>query len=144
MDCSSWLLNLSCDVMMITSNFVIMGNKMQMLQPGSTSSINLDTINCLAERIFIHPEKYIPWITQSCKDLELSKTIFFLAILQSLLVQKNSMPLISSTGAIMYFLFTQFALSLLSRVSFILNFILEFIFLFNHLVSSFTICILAH
>ncbi|KAL5569803.1 hypothetical protein UlMin_026378 [Ulmus minor] len=60
-----------------------------MLQPGSTSSINLDTINCLAERIFIHPEKYIPWITQSCKDFELSKTIFFLAILQSLLVQKN-------------------------------------------------------
>ncbi|PON51074.1 U3 small nucleolar RNA-associated protein [Parasponia andersonii] len=60
-----------------------------MLQPGSISLINLDTITCLAERFLVNPEKYIASITQNCKDFESSKTLFLLVLMQTFLMQKN-------------------------------------------------------
>lgn len=55
--------------------------------PGSLSSINLKTINNMAENFMVHPEDHIAWFVESCSDLELSKTLFFFVLLQSLLIK---------------------------------------------------------
>ncbi|XP_061353134.1 uncharacterized protein At3g06530 [Gastrolobium bilobum] len=55
------------------------------LIPGSLSSINLKTINNMADNFMVHPEDHIAWFIESCSDLELSKTLFFFVLLQSLL-----------------------------------------------------------
>ncbi|XP_020222624.1 uncharacterized protein At3g06530 isoform X2 [Cajanus cajan] len=55
--------------------------------PGSLSSINLKTINNLAENFMVHPEDHVAWFVESCSDLELSKTIFCFVLLQSLLIK---------------------------------------------------------
>ncbi|RDX79717.1 hypothetical protein CR513_39830, partial [Mucuna pruriens] len=55
--------------------------------PGSLSSINLKTINNLAESFMVRPEDHIAWFVESCSDLELSKTLFFFVLLQSLLIK---------------------------------------------------------
>ncbi|TKY57272.1 U3 small nucleolar RNA-associated protein 10 [Spatholobus suberectus] len=57
------------------------------LVPGSLSSINLKTINNMAENFMVHPEDHITWFVESCSDLELSKTLFFFVLLQSLLIK---------------------------------------------------------
>ncbi|KAJ1389579.1 U3 small nucleolar RNA-associated protein 10 [Sesbania bispinosa] len=54
---------------------------------GSFSSINLKTINNMAENFMVHPEEHIAWFVESCNDSELSKTLFFLVLLQSLLIK---------------------------------------------------------
>ncbi|KAK7320388.1 hypothetical protein VNO77_29813 [Canavalia gladiata] len=53
---------------------------------GSLSSINLKTINNMAANFIVHPQDHIAWFVESCSDLELSKTLFFFVILQSLLI----------------------------------------------------------
>ncbi|ONI24972.1 hypothetical protein PRUPE_2G273000 [Prunus persica] len=58
-------------------------------QPGSLSSINMDTIASLAGRFSLHPEEFMPWLIKSSNDFELSKTQFFLVMMQTLLIQKN-------------------------------------------------------
>ncbi|XP_004517296.1 uncharacterized protein At3g06530-like [Cicer arietinum] len=55
--------------------------------PGSLSSINLKVINNLAGNFMVHPEDNIAWFSESCNDSELSKTLFFFVLLQSLLIQ---------------------------------------------------------
>ncbi|KAK9292213.1 hypothetical protein L1049_020175 [Liquidambar formosana] len=59
------------------------------LQPGSISSINMNTVSCLAETFSVHPEEYMPWLIECCNDFELSKTLFFLIMMQSLTMQKD-------------------------------------------------------
>ncbi|PNX94133.1 U3 small nucleolar RNA-associated protein, partial [Trifolium pratense] len=56
--------------------------------PGSLSSINLKVINSLAGNFMAHPEDNISWFVESCNDSELSKTLFFFVLLQSLLLIK--------------------------------------------------------
>ncbi|CAB4271187.1 unnamed protein product [Prunus armeniaca] len=58
-------------------------------QAGSLSSINMDTIASLAGRFSLHPEEFMPWLIKSSNDFELSKTQFFLVMMQTLLIQKN-------------------------------------------------------
>ncbi|XP_062092226.1 uncharacterized protein At3g06530 [Humulus lupulus] len=60
-----------------------------MLQPGSISSMNMDTVTFLAERFLMHPEQYIASITENFKESTSSKTLFLLVIMQSFLMQKN-------------------------------------------------------
>ncbi|KAE9614797.1 hypothetical protein Lal_00036146 [Lupinus albus] len=55
--------------------------------PGSLSSINLRTINNMAENFMVQPEDHIVWFVDNCSDLELSKTLFFFVVLQSLLIK---------------------------------------------------------
>ncbi|XP_015973198.1 uncharacterized protein At3g06530 [Arachis duranensis] len=54
---------------------------------GRLSSINLKTINNLADNFMSHPEDHIAWFVDSCSDLELSKTLFFFVLLQSFLTK---------------------------------------------------------
>ncbi|KAL2316770.1 hypothetical protein Fmac_030646 [Flemingia macrophylla] len=54
---------------------------------GSLSSINLKTINNLAENFMVHPEDHIAWFVECCSDLELSKTLFYFVLFQSLLIK---------------------------------------------------------
>ncbi|XP_027329398.1 uncharacterized protein At3g06530 isoform X2 [Abrus precatorius] len=54
--------------------------------PGSLSSINLKTINNMANNFMVHPEDHIAWFVESCCNLELSKTLFFFVLLQSLMI----------------------------------------------------------
>ncbi|KAI5444030.1 hypothetical protein KIW84_012591 [Lathyrus oleraceus] len=56
---------------------------------GSLSSINLKVINNLASNFMAHPEDNIVWFVESCNDSELSKTLFFFVLLQSLLLVKS-------------------------------------------------------
>nr|XP_011470044.1 PREDICTED: uncharacterized protein At3g06530 isoform X2 [Fragaria vesca subsp. vesca] len=60
------------------------------LQPGSLSSINMATITSLASRFLLHPEKSMPWLVQSSNEFELSKTLFFLVMMQTVLIEKES------------------------------------------------------
>ncbi|KAH1239140.1 Uncharacterized protein GmHk_08G023642 [Glycine max] len=57
------------------------------LIPGSLSSINLKTMNNMAKNFMVHPKEHIVWFVESCSDLELSKTLFFFVLLQSLLIK---------------------------------------------------------
>ncbi|KAG5109390.1 hypothetical protein JHK82_038613 [Glycine max] len=57
------------------------------LIPGSLSSINLKTIDNMAKNFMVHPKEHIAWFVESCSDLELSKTLFFFVLLQSLLIK---------------------------------------------------------
>ncbi|GAU49365.1 hypothetical protein TSUD_252390 [Trifolium subterraneum] len=57
--------------------------------PGSLSSINLKVINSLAGNFMAHPEDNISWFVESCNDSELSKTLFFFVLFQSLLLIKT-------------------------------------------------------
>lgn len=58
-------------------------------EPESLSTINVDTISCLAKTFSVHPEEYIPWFVECFNDFELSKTTIFLVMLQSLMMQKH-------------------------------------------------------
>lgn len=60
---------------------------------GSLPSINLKTINNMAENFTVQPEDHIAWFVDSCSDLELSKTFFFFVLLQSLLIKTNGLYL---------------------------------------------------
>ncbi|CAI8586853.1 unnamed protein product [Vicia faba] len=53
---------------------------------GSYSSISLKVINNLASNFIVNPEDNIAWFVESCNDSELSKTLFFFVLLQSLLL----------------------------------------------------------
>ncbi|KAK7300089.1 hypothetical protein RJT34_10922 [Clitoria ternatea] len=60
---------------------------------GSLSSFNLKTINNMAENFMVHHEDHIAWFVESCSDLEQSKTLFFLVLLQSLLINSNGVDI---------------------------------------------------
>ncbi|XP_014504568.1 uncharacterized protein At3g06530 isoform X1 [Vigna radiata var. radiata] len=57
------------------------------LIPGSLSSINLKIVNKMAENFLVHPEDHVNWFVECCSDLELSKTLFFFVLLQSLCIK---------------------------------------------------------
>lgn len=63
-------------------------NLMQTLEHEHISSVNMDTIRALAETLSRHPEEYMPWLVECCKFSELSKTFFFLVLLQSFTMPK--------------------------------------------------------
>lgn len=56
---------------------------------GGISSLNLGTVNSLAETLLQHPDEYIPWLASSCSDYESSKTLFFLIMMQSFSLSEN-------------------------------------------------------
>ncbi|KAG4399730.1 hypothetical protein GLYMA_08G286950v4 [Glycine max] len=44
-------------------------------------------MNNMAKNFMVHPKEHIVWFVESCSDLELSKTLFFFVLLQSLLIK---------------------------------------------------------
>ncbi|XP_068328989.1 uncharacterized protein At3g06530-like [Pyrus communis] len=58
-------------------------------QPGRLSSINMDTITGLASKFLLHPEEFMPWLINSANAFEPSRTLFFLVMMQTLVIQKN-------------------------------------------------------
>ncbi|KAK9913977.1 hypothetical protein M0R45_037776 [Rubus argutus] len=64
-------------------------NTEQTLKPGSLPSINMVTVTSLASRFLLNPEEFMPWLVKSSNDFELSKTHFFLVMMQTLLIGKN-------------------------------------------------------
>ncbi|KAL6531214.1 hypothetical protein OROHE_014283 [Orobanche hederae] len=48
------------------------------------TSINMENISKLAETFSLRPEEYMPWLVKCCNSHEISKTLFFLILLQSL------------------------------------------------------------
>ncbi|XP_050386752.1 uncharacterized protein At3g06530 isoform X2 [Argentina anserina] len=71
-------------------NLAAAGNTEQTLQTGSLSSINMATITSLASRFLLQPGNIMPWLVQSSNDFELSKTHFFLVMMQTILIEKES------------------------------------------------------
>ncbi|KAI3712588.1 hypothetical protein L1987_71147 [Smallanthus sonchifolius] len=51
----------------------------------STSVVNMDNISVMAEYFLANFDEYVRWFVGYCLDLELSKTLFFLILLQSLM-----------------------------------------------------------
>ncbi|KAL6980906.1 hypothetical protein U1Q18_022542 [Sarracenia purpurea var. burkii] len=56
---------------------------MQRLEHGRISSLNMHTVRGLAETFSMHPEEFVSWLVECCKFSELSKTVFFLVLLES-------------------------------------------------------------
>ncbi|KFK38114.1 hypothetical protein AALP_AA3G071300 [Arabis alpina] len=50
----------------------------------SVSALNMDIINKLVDTFMMHPGDFIQWLTDSCQDAPLSKTLFFMLLMQSL------------------------------------------------------------
>lgn len=44
----------------------------------------MDIINKLVEAFMMHPGDYIQWLTVSCRDFTLSKTLFYMLLMHSL------------------------------------------------------------
>lgn len=61
---------------------------LQKLDRGCISSINIENISKLAQTFSLCPEEYLPWLVKCCNSHELSKTLFFLVLLQSLKMLK--------------------------------------------------------
>ncbi|OVA04123.1 BP28 [Macleaya cordata] len=55
----------------------------------SLTSINMETIGAFAATFSARPKEYMPWLIECSNGLELSKTLFFLLILQSFTIQKG-------------------------------------------------------
>ncbi|XP_020540628.2 uncharacterized protein At3g06530 isoform X2 [Jatropha curcas] len=53
------------------------------------SAVNMKLISSLAETFTMQPDEHISWIIESCNDFSLSKTVFFLVVMESFLNQKN-------------------------------------------------------
>ncbi|KAK4480629.1 hypothetical protein RD792_013707 [Penstemon davidsonii] len=66
------------------------------LEMGPMSSINMENVSKLAMTFSASPEEYIPWLVKCCKSQELSKTLFFLVLLQSLKMMKTDVGQISA------------------------------------------------
>lgn len=50
----------------------------------SVSALNMNIVDQLAEAFMMHPGEVIQWLTASCQDAPLSKTLFFVLLMQSL------------------------------------------------------------
>ncbi|PIN11747.1 hypothetical protein CDL12_15648 [Handroanthus impetiginosus] len=68
-------------------NLVFPGSEKK-LEPGRISSINFDNINKLAETFSLSPDEYMTWLVKCYNSHELSKTLFFLVLSQSLKMLK--------------------------------------------------------
>ncbi|XP_058086889.1 uncharacterized protein At3g06530 isoform X2 [Magnolia sinica] len=58
-------------------------------KPRFAAAINMKTVGALAESFLTHPGEYMPWLVECCNSFKLSKTLFFLVILQSFTKQKK-------------------------------------------------------
>lgn len=50
----------------------------------------MDIINKLVEAFMMHPADYIQWLTVSCRDFTLSKTLFYMLLMHSLQKMNSS------------------------------------------------------
>ncbi|CAH8356699.1 unnamed protein product [Eruca vesicaria subsp. sativa] len=57
----------------------------------SLSALNMDVVNKLVEAFVMNPGDVIQWLTHSCQEAPLSKTLFFVLLMQSL-HKMNSSP----------------------------------------------------
>ncbi|XP_010486163.1 PREDICTED: uncharacterized protein At3g06530-like [Camelina sativa] len=77
------------EVLGTCSNMKLTEQERNKLQKGllireSVSALNMDIINMLVEAFMLHPGDYIPWLTVSCQDFTLSKTLFYMLLMHSL------------------------------------------------------------
>ncbi|KAF5193642.1 U3 small nucleolar rna-associated protein [Thalictrum thalictroides] len=63
--------------------------KEKKVEPSFSSSVNMKTIGVFAEAFSEHPEEYMTWLIECAKNFELSKTLFFLVLLQSFVSKKE-------------------------------------------------------
>ncbi|WCJ36431.1 ARM repeat superfamily protein [Euphorbia peplus] len=59
------------------------------LQPENTAAVNAKIVSSLAETLSRNPAECTSWFIKSCKDSHFSKTLFFLAAMQSFISAKN-------------------------------------------------------
>ncbi|KAK3026432.1 hypothetical protein RJ639_041444 [Escallonia herrerae] len=69
-------------------NIVSLSGPEKTLDHGRISAVNMDNISGLADTFSMHPDKYLPWLLDCCNFLGLSKTVFFLILLQSFMSPK--------------------------------------------------------
>ncbi|KAL0799472.1 hypothetical protein Bca101_054647 [Brassica carinata] len=77
------------EVLESCSNFKLTERERNKLQKGllireSVSALNMNIVDQLAEAFMMHPGDVIQWLTASCQDAPLSKTLFFVLLMQSL------------------------------------------------------------
>lgn len=63
--------------------------KMQTLDREHITSLNMGTVRRLAENFLMDPMEYMPWLIECCSYSQLSKTLFFLVVMQLYTMQKN-------------------------------------------------------
>ncbi|KAM7494654.1 hypothetical protein LguiB_029263 [Lonicera macranthoides] len=66
------------------------------LEHGRISSINMENISWLAETFSKKPDEYVPWLVECCNVSEVSKTMFFLVLLQSFVMPKTDFGQVSA------------------------------------------------
>lgn len=70
-------------------NLAVVSSKRKKSEPGSLSSINMEIVSSLAETFLKHPDEFLSLVTESCSNFKLSKTLFFMVLMQSLLMQNK-------------------------------------------------------
>lgn len=70
-------------------NLAVVSIKRKKSESGSLSSINMEIVSSLAETFLKHPDEYLSLLTESCSNFKLSKTLFFMVLMQSLLMQNS-------------------------------------------------------
>lgn len=71
-----WMLLVTCD-------FFFSYQKGLLIRE-SVSALNMNIVDQLAEAFLMHPGDIIQWLNNSCQDAPLSKTLFYLLLMQSL------------------------------------------------------------
>ncbi|KVI04528.1 hypothetical protein Ccrd_017155 [Cynara cardunculus var. scolymus] len=71
----------------------------------STSAVNMDNINVMAESFLANSDEYMQWFVGCCQDLELSKTLFFLILLHSLTQPQKGKLVYLAIGLAFIYLF---------------------------------------
>ncbi|CAN7010076.1 unnamed protein product [Brassica rapa subsp. trilocularis] len=77
------------EVLEACSNIKLTEQELNKLQKGllireSVSALNMNIVDQLAEAFLMHPGDIIQWLNNSCQDAPLSKTLFYLLLMQSL------------------------------------------------------------
>ncbi|XP_044468232.1 uncharacterized protein At3g06530-like [Mangifera indica] len=70
-------------------NLVVVSSNLKKSEPGTISSTNMDIVSSLAKTFSKNPDEYLSLLAESCRDFKLSKTLFFLVLMQSLLMKNN-------------------------------------------------------
>ncbi|XP_020886772.1 uncharacterized protein At3g06530 isoform X2 [Arabidopsis lyrata subsp. lyrata] len=83
------------EVVKTCSNIKLTEQERNKLQKGllireSVSTLNMDIINKLMDAFMMHPADYIQWLTVSCRDFTLSKTLFYMLLMHSLQKMNSS------------------------------------------------------
>ncbi|CAH9069155.1 unnamed protein product [Cuscuta epithymum] len=66
------------------TNLVCLPDRKKKLDASGISSVNAENIRTLATTLLMHLGDYLPWIVECCSASELSKTLFFLVVLELL------------------------------------------------------------